>query len=275
MGVDVSGHGAVFAIRQRRAGATSPRSRNAIQNRPGIGSLVMAILASSSEAAARAGEHDGDRPGVRQETAARPPAAARRIHGSTLDGRDARNHGRGRWRVVEIRWRQIGRPGARRENPGIEGSAENDGHAAPHAFRQQLGQRRLIGERVAAGQQNHVELGVTKRLHADGYVIDADAEGVDRARGLELRQRRQAGVQQHPEVPVEFVAMRRAIEVMDVDHVDALEPEPPPAVGERTQDAIAAVVVVLNERRQVDVAVLRRRRVRHGGAAAVRPWSRA
>jgi hypothetical protein len=65
-------------------------------------------------------------------------------------------------------------------------------------------------------------------------------------------------------MPVEVVAVSGAVEIVHVNEVDAIETQPLAAVVEGALDTLARVIVFLDERRNVDVPVLRRRRARIG-----------
>ena len=73
---------------------------------------------------------------------------------------------------------------------------------------------------------------MAQRLHADVHTVDANAVTVDGAGGLLFRKRRQAGLQQRAKVTLEFVPVRCAVKVVDVDHIDARKPEAVPTISQ-------------------------------------------
>ena len=123
-----------------------------------------------------------------------------------------------------------------------------------HAARQQLGQRRLVEQRVAAGEQQEVEVGVRERVDAHLPVVDAEAVALDGALGLEARKRGN----RHRPSPRETlrlgVAMRVARDVVDEHEVDACKRKPLQAVLDTTQRAVERIVPALHEWQDADVA---------------------
>src|SRR5450755_3088440 len=83
-----------------------------------------------------------------------------------FDGRDTRDNVWWRRRVIEIRRRAIGRVRAAGEYSGVVRTTEHDADLAPMALRQQFGERGLVEQRVAAGQQDQVEVGMAQGLEA-------------------------------------------------------------------------------------------------------------
>ena len=61
---------------------------------------------------------------------------------------------------------------------------------------------------------------------------------------------------------VEVAAVRRPVEIVDVDQVEAIDAKTRPARVQRAQHAFARIVAGLPQRWQVDIAVLLRRRLR-------------
>ncbi len=189
--------------------------------------------------------------------------AARR--GEIFERRYASDDVRRRRRVVEVSDLSDRGVCASGEDARVERAAGHDARPALYAQRKQFRQRTLIEQRVASGEQDHVEIRMTQRVEADRNTVDANAVRADDAGALQIRERRQAAVEEGAKVAFEVGAVGRAVEIVHVDEVDAILAQTPPAVGERTEDAVARVVVRLRERQPIDVPVLipGRRRVGH------------
>ncbi len=118
--------------------------------------------------------HLGWASGNRRAAAARGVAWAR--HTASRLRHPVQDLGRGRGVVVV-------RAGlhAFHQDAGVEGAADDDRHAARGAAGQEAVQGRLLQQGVAAGQQEDVELGFIEGRVADLPLVDAQADGVDRA----------------------------------------------------------------------------------------------
>ena len=77
-----------------------------------------------------------------------------------------------------------------REHAGIEWAAEDDCDVLLHAERQQFGERVLLQQRVAAGEQDAVDVGVAREAQAHLRLVQPDADRRDRAGGAQRLQRR-------------------------------------------------------------------------------------
>ena len=86
-------------------------------------------------------------------------------------------------------------------------------------------QRRLVGERIAAGEQDHVQVGDRQRVEADLHVVDAETVRRERALGLAPRERRQRAFHHLAEARRLLGAVRCDVDVVDVGDVDARQAE--------------------------------------------------
>ncbi len=162
-------------------------------------------------------------------------AAAHRLDASHLveDGR------RGRLVVVGC---SLAR--ADRQNAGIEGGRKQDRHALLLAQRQQLIERALLDERVAAGQHDAVDVGLARKAQAHRRLVEADADGADHAGATQLDEGRIAPGHCLSEAAIGLGlrAVRPHIDVMDQRDIDPRHAEPQQRLLEGSQRAIAAIV---------------------------------
>ena len=152
--------------------------------------------------------------------------------------------------------------------PELNGPPTTTRTPSRHAARQQLGQRRLVEQRVAAGEQQNVEVGVRERVDAHLPVVDAEAVALDGTLGLEARQRGNRAVHRLAKALRLGVAMRVARDVVDEHVVDGSERKPLQAVLDAAQRAVERIVPALHEWQDADVAVLVPRRIRIGDQQA-------
>jgi hypothetical protein len=162
---------------------------------------------------------------------------------------DTRQHVRRRRVVVErAPW-----PG---EDAGVVGSADHHADAAALARREQAVQRRLLQQRIAAGEQEEVGIELGQHALARGDLVDAKADRGDRAGSAQLVERLPAAASGQLRPPA-LVGRRRAVRprlgVVDVEDVDAAEPEPLETRVERGQHALATIVEAHLQRRRCDV----------------------
>ena len=241
---------------RRRAGRSRRRSSHSAS---GIGVAKQARVLRHLGGAARPGEDARDR-GMREREAQRRglevDAVARAHRGEPLRARD---HRRRRGRVIVGRARR--RVG---EEPAVEHPARDDAHAALGAERQQIDERGLIEQRVAAREQHAVELGLAHEAREQRRAVHP---GTDRAHHALRAQPPQCG---------KGAAQRglgMVVGIVHVQDVDAIRAEPRQALVERAQGRVVREVVGPPRR----AASRRSRRpaspVR--GRAGARPWSRA
>ncbi len=141
------------------------------------------------------------------------------------------------------------------EDAAVERPADDDADAALDTEREEFLGGFLLEKRVAAGKQEAVDRDAQREVAADLPFVDAEADGADRARGLEIGESAIGSVQGFGEAPRLLVAMRPPVDVVDEDDVDAVELQPLEAFFQRAQRAVAAVVVDDLAIRRVDEAV--------------------
>ena len=104
-----------------------------------------------------------------------------------------------------------------REQAGVEHARRDHGHAAPLALRQQVVERALLEQRVAAGEHDHVEVGLADEVREHLGLVHPRTVGRDDALRAQLLERREGAVERLAVVLVGIV---------DEQEVDAVEPEP-------------------------------------------------
>src|SRR5580658_3219915 len=113
-------------------------------------------------------------------------------------------------------------PGTCRENAGVVRTASDDRCIRTVACRQQRVQRALLQQRVAAGEQNDIELYVLHGLDADGSLVDTDPERPYGTCGSQLFQRaKAAAVGQLAKGGLVTISVGQAADVVDVKDIDA------------------------------------------------------
>ena len=119
------------------------------------------------------------------------------------------------------------------EQPAVVDAAGDDRDAALGAQRKQLGERVVIEQRVAAGEQEAVEIGRAREASEHRRLVHAGSDRANRALVPQTLERaeRDAG-----RLVVVLVG------VVDVQHVDAVEREPLEALGDRAKHALLAEV---------------------------------
>src|SRR6266540_499886 len=188
--------------------------------------------------AARAGEH-GDYRRMRERKLQRRRAQGDCEGGAHFfDCLDPRDDVRGGRLVVEVRHRSARRARAGREDAGVVRSADNDAHTSANAVGQQLRQRALIEQRVAAGEQQVIEIDLRKRVDAYAPIVDAEPESADRTLVAQARKRAARTVHGLAKTFRLRLAVRRDIDVVHVDDVERRDAEPLQAVLDRAQRAV-------------------------------------
>jgi len=113
-------------------------------------------------------------------------------------------------------------------------SRSRDGPAGTGPHRQQVGQGRLVEQRVPAGDQDDVEVGLAGKPGEHVRLVHRHPDGSDRALGPEPLEGRKGARQR---------LMVVMVGIVDEDDVDPLESEPPEAALHRPHDAVEAEVV--------------------------------
>jgi hypothetical protein len=119
------------------------------------------------------------------------------------------------------------------QDSAVEDSAGDDGDSALEAQRQQLAEPRLIEERVAASQQETVEVSLARKTHEHLRLVHPRADGMDRALSTEVIERSVCALDG---VVVVVVG------VVDVQDVDAVETQALQALFEGAHDAVVRKV---------------------------------
>ena len=104
----------------------------------------------------------------------------------------------------------------------------------------------LLDQRVAAGEEEAVEVGLPEQRLAGLPFVDARADGGDAACGLELRERAVAALVEelaHFRVRYRLAAVGRHIDIVDQQDVDGLHPDPFEAGLVAAHHAVVGVVV--------------------------------
>ena len=112
------------------------------------------------------------------------------------------------------------------------------------AERQELVERALLEQRVAAGQHDAVEVGLAGEAQRHGGLVEAGADRPDHAGAAQLDEGRIAAGHRLGEAAVGLGlrALRDHVHVVDQHHVDARHAEPQQGLLDGAQRAIAAVV---------------------------------
>jgi len=100
----------------------------------------------------------------------------------------------------------------------------------------------VFEQRVAASEQDDVQVRARQEFKADLDLVDAYPDRPAGTRAAELTQGGQGLVQHLPEHHVVLLGVRLAPDVMDQQGVHRLAPESPKTGFERAQDAVTAVV---------------------------------
>ncbi len=129
-----------------------------------------------------------------------------------------------------------------REQPGVVRAADDHCHAAPPGLGQQVQRRGVLEQRVAAGEQDDVQVRARQEFKADLDLVDADANRPAGARAAQVTQGGQRLIQHLPEHRVVPLAMRLAPDVMDQQGVHRLALETPKTGFERPKGAVTTVV---------------------------------
>lgn len=138
----------------------------------------------------------------------------------------------------------------RGEQTGVEHPADDDATAAGGCLREQFGEPVLVQERVAAGQQHHVDVRLAHEPGGQRRLVHPDPDRADHAFGAQPLQCRVRLAQR---------LLGVGVRVVQQDHVDTVDAEavqarlqgaqhpvgaevPDPAVGGRDGEAVSEVV---------------------------------
>ena len=143
-----------------------------------------------------------------------------------------------------------------RQNPRVVRPANDDSHALFRAQRQQLAQRFLLQQRVAASQQKGVEIAGAGKVGQHLPLVHAEADGLD---DLLLAQLVERGIGLgHHWVEVPPLARRPIrldafclVRVVDQHHVEAVRFEPRQTPLNRAQHRVACKVEIAGHRRRI------------------------
>ena len=179
----------------------------------------------------------------------------------------------GSWRIVEdwhgglagaLDFRANRASHTRRQNPRIEHASQRNAHSPLRTQRQQLRQRTLVQQAIAARQHQHVDVGLLKHLQHHGHIVGAKANLAHHAFALHRGQSRQRLVDDLAKHCWRTYAVCSRVRVVHVGRVQPRHAQPLQAVFHTAPGAGLAVIPDLVERRQVHVAVLLARSLRLG-----------
>ena len=114
----------------------------------------------------------------------------------------------------------------------------------------------MVEQAVAAGEHQHVQIGLCQNVQADLHVVHAQANVIDQAFGLQAAQLGQGfcdDLFQHLGVTL-AVAIGGAI--VNVNHIQTGQPHALQAVLHAAANASSGVIPTLAKRQHVDVGVL-------------------
>ncbi len=130
------------------------------------------------------------------------------------------------------------------EDAGIQRAADDNRCADLLAFGQQIIERRLLEQGVAAGEQESVPIAPIQSLEQHLPLVDADADRAHRAGRSQFFERSIAAVAQSAHHSrMGFPAVLHRADIVHVEDVDPCQPEPLKAVLERAHDSVIGVVV--------------------------------
>src|ERR1700722_3339094 len=173
-----------------------------------------------------------------------------------LDFRDALQDLLGCGRIII----EGARLGACRQNAGIERAADHHADLLLHAIGQETFERFLFEQRIAPGQQEHVEIAGARQMFGDLPFVDARADRLDGAAVAQFDQRLVAAFHQLLDMRIRrrSGAMSEDVDVMDVDDVDMIEPEALQRKFQRAHDAVIGIVETFPARRRFKKGALAR-----------------
>jgi len=134
----------------------------------------------------------------------------------------------GRGGVVELRARV-----RVRQDAGVVDTADDDAHAALGCQREQIRLPRLVDERVPAGEQDRVDVGLTHEPRRDGRLVHPETDRTDDALVAQVVQNR---------VGLADGLVGEVVRVVDVDDIDPVQPEPVEGVADRAAHTLGAEV---------------------------------
>ena len=138
------------------------------------------------------------------------------------------------------------------EDAGIQRAADHDRCAGLLAFRQQILERRLFEQGIAASEQECVPVSPLQSLEQDLALVDADADRPHRSARSQLFERAiPALAQAAHQSGMGFLAVLHRADVVHIEDVDPRQPEPLQAILERAYDAVIGIVVEGLERHRI------------------------
>ena len=175
------------------------------------------------------------------------------------------------------------RPGPGRQHARIIRSAQKNADAALDAERQERGQRLLLQERIAPGQQEQVEIALPRQRLADLPFVHPRADGADHAFLAQPQHGLVAAGHQLPDPGVRggLGPMGENIDVMGEQDIDAVDPESLQRCLHRAHHAVMRIVIDLPpagrfEKLADPRALLRRAHLKQppdlGGEHIAVPW---
>ena len=151
------------------------------------------------------------------------------------------------------------RPGPRvGQDAAVEHTSRDDRDPAFHAKRQQILQAHLVQQRVAAGEQEAIELRLAGETRQHLRLVHAGPDRLDRAVGPKPVER---------SVGTGECFLEVLIRVVDVEDVDLVDAQPRDALLDRAHDAVVREVIHGVERGRARKRVALRRRARTEQAA--------
>ena len=143
------------------------------------------------------------------------------------------------------------------ENAGIERAADHDRCAGFNTFGQQILERLLFEQRVTAGEQKCIPVAPFESFQQHLTLVDSDADRVHHAATSQFLECAIAALAQNAhQSSMALVAMLHRADVVNIENVDASQPEPLKTVLERTHDSIIGIVVDRLERQRVPLGVV-------------------
>ena len=150
---------------------------------------------------------------------------------------------------------------AGREDAGIEDAAQQHADAARGRERQELVLRRLLEQRIAAGEEHAVDVGFPDEPRAHAGIVDADADRAPITRcARSSASARQRAVLRLANARLDAgLAVRPGVDIVDEHDVDGGGAEPQQRLLERAHRPVVRVVEMPVERQAADVAFARSR----------------
>ena len=130
-----------------------------------------------------------------------------------------------------------------REDARVEGSGGDDRDTARRASREEPVETALVEEGVAAGEHEDVEVTRLGKAGEHRGIVHADADRADEAGVAKPGERAVAALHHLAEARLDGIAMPVAVDVVDVEDVDAVGAETLEAVLDRAEHPVPRIVV--------------------------------